>query len=126
MFLNFFDQMTPLKKWHGLKTEHKLHENSYFQWLRLISAIPEGWIFIIKETHETTTNRIIHDHHVIKGSKILTLDRLPLTEIYSISISKFQNKPSFNFCFENLFNDNEIDWAAIYMLPHLATYNTYM
>ena len=99
-----------------------MHQNSYFQWLQLISAIPEGWKFIIKETHESTTNLIIHDHHVIKGSRILTLDKLSSTKIYAILISKFQNKP--NFYFENLFKDNDIDWTTIYMLPCLATYNT--
>ena len=31
-----------IKKWHELKAENKLRENSYFQWLQLISAIPEG------------------------------------------------------------------------------------
>ena len=78
-----------IKKWHELKTEHELHESSYFQWLQLISAIPEGWKFIIKETHESTTNLIIHDHHVIKGSRILTLDKLSSTEIYlNFKISK--------------------------------------
>ena len=46
-------------------------------------------------------------------------------KIYAILISKFQNKPS-NFYFENLFNNNDIDWATIYMLPRLASYNTYM
>ena len=97
-----------------------------FQWLQLISAIPEAWTFIIKKTHESTTNLIIHDHHVIEDSRILALDKLSFTEIYTILISKVQNKPSSNFYFENLFNDNYIDWAAIYMLAHLATYNTYM
>ena len=53
-----------IKKWHELKTEHELHENSSFQWLQLISAIPEEWKLIIKETHESTTNLIVHDHHV--------------------------------------------------------------
>ena len=48
------------------------------------------------------------------------------TEIYANLISKFQNKPSSNFSFENRFNENDIDWATIYMLPRLATYNTYM
>ena len=124
--IKLFRPDASIKKWHELKTEHELHENSYFQWLQLISAIPEGWKFIIKETHESTTNLIIHDHHVIKGSRILTLDKLSSTEIYAILISKFQNKPSSNFYFENLFNDNDIDWATIYMLPRLATYNTYM
>ena len=80
-----------IKKWHEPKTEHKLHENSYCQWLQLISAIPKGWKFRIKETHESTTNLIIHDHHVIKGSRILTLDKLSCTEIYAILISIFQN-----------------------------------
>ena len=102
MFLNFFDQMAPLKKGMNLRLNTK-HENSYFQWLQLISAIPERWKFIIKETHESTTNLIIHDCHVIKGSRILTLNKLSSTEIYSILISKFQNKPSSNFYFENLF-----------------------
>ena len=69
-----------IKKWHELKTEHELHENSSFQWLQLISAIPEGWKFIIKETHQSATNLIIDDHHVIKGSRILMLDKLSSAE----------------------------------------------
>ena len=92
----------------------------------MISAIPGGWKFRIKETHESTINLIIHDHNVIKGSKILTLDKLSSTEIYALLISKVQNKPSSNFYFENLFDNNDIDWVTIYMLPRLTTYNTYM
>ena len=41
--------------------------------------------------------------------------------MYSILILQFQNKPSSNIYFENLFNDNDIDWAAIYMLPRLQS-----
>ena len=114
-----------IKTWHWLRTEHELYENSYFQWLQLISAIPEEWKFIIKKVHKNTTNFTIHDHYVIKGSRVLALDKRTWSEIYSISISKAQNKPS-NFHFENLFDGNYIDWPTIYMLPRLATYNTYM
>ena len=46
--------------------------------------------------------------------------------MYAILISKVQNKPCSHFCFKNLFNDNDIDCPTIYMLPRLATYNTYM
>ena len=67
-----------IKKWHERKTEHKLQENSYFQWLQLLSAIPEGWKFIIKGTHESTANLIIYYYHVIKASRILTLDKYQL------------------------------------------------
>ena len=72
--INYVSQLVwpdgSIKNGHELKTEHQRHENSYFQWLQLISAIAEGWKFIIKETHESTTNLIIHDHHIIKGSII--------------------------------------------------------
>ena len=46
--------------------------------------------------------------------------------MYSILISKVQNKPSSNFYFENVFDDNDINWAKIYLLPCLVAYNTYM
>ena len=75
------------------------------------SAILEGWKSVIKETHESTTHLIIHDHHVIKGSRILTLYKLFSTEIFIVLISKVQNKPS-NFYFKNLFNDDDIDFIC--------------
>ena len=41
-------------------------------------------------------------------------------------ISRAQNKRSSNIYFQNLYNDYNIDWTAIYMLPRLITYNTSM
>ena len=58
--------------------------------------------------------------------KSYNFDKLTSTEIYSILISRAQNKPSSNIYFENLYNDYNIDWTAIYMLPRLITNNTYM
>ena len=72
------------------------------------------------------TSLIIHDHHIVKGSRVITLDQLTLTEIYSLLISRSQNKPSSNIYFKNLYNDYNIDWTAIYILPCLITCNTYM
>ena len=120
-----FNDNGSIKKWHEFKREHDLHENSYFKWLQLVDSTPERWKFIIKENYENATNLIIHDHHLLKGSRVMTLDELTSTEIYSILISKVQNKPSSNI-YENLFTDYNIDWTAIYMLPRLVTYNTYM
>ena len=88
--------------------------------------IPERWKFIIKENYKNASNLIIHDHHLINGSRVIILDKLSSTKIHYILISKVQNKHSSNIYFENLFNDYNIDWTAIYMLPHLVTYNTYM
>ena len=74
-----------------------------------------------KKNNEVAANLITHDHHLIKSSRVITLNKLTSTEIHSILTLKIQNKPSSNICFENLF-----DWTAIYMLPRLVTQNTYM
>ena len=124
MFPNFLVTMDPLN--NGMKREHNLHESFYFQWLQLTDSIPQGWKIAIKENYENGINVIIHDHHLIKGSRVISLDKLTSTEIYSILISRAQNKPSCNIYFENLYNDYNIDWTAIYMLACLITYNTYM
>ena len=54
-----------------------------------------------KKNYENATNLIIHNHHLVKGSRVITLDKLTL-EIYSILISRAQNKPSSNIYFEKL------------------------
>ena len=41
-------------------------------------------------------------------------------------ISKAQNKPSSNIYFKNLYNDYNIDWPAISVLPCFVKCNTYM
>ena len=86
----------------------------------------KNWEFIIKKNYHNAANFITHDYHLVKGPRAKTLDKLTLTEIYSIFILKVQNKPFSNIFLENLFNDNGTDWAAIHMLPCLVTYNTYM
>ena len=63
---------------------------------------------------------------MLQGSRVITLDKLTSTEIYSILISRAQHKPLSNIYLENLYNDYNIDWTAIYLLPRLITYNTYM
>ena len=87
--------MVPLKM-PEFKIEYNLHEGSYFKRLQLVNTIPGRWKFIIRQNYENATNLIIHDYHLIKGSRVVTLDKLTSTEIYSILISKVQSKPSFN------------------------------
>ena len=121
-----FNNNGSIKKWHKFKREYNLHQNSYFQWVQLIDSIPEKWKFIIKKNNEVAANLITHDHHLIKGSRVITLDKLTSTEIYSILILKVHNKTSSNIYFKNFFNYDDIDWTAIYMLPCLVTHNTNM
>ena len=97
----------------------------YFQWVQLIDSIPEKWELIIKKDNEIAANLITYDHHLIKGSRVTTLDQLTSTEIYSILISKVQNKSFSNICFV-MFNYDDLDWTAVYILSRLVTHYTYI
>ena len=55
--------------------------------------------------NENAANLITPDHHLTKGSRVITLDKLTSTEIYFILVLRVQNKPCSNIYFENLFND---------------------
>ena len=120
--LKIFSDNGSIKKWHDFKKEYNLHESSDFKWLELVDSITERWKFAVKENFENATNLIIRHYHL----RVMTLDKLTSIKTYSILISKDQNKPSSHIYFKNLFNDYNIDWTAIYMLPRLVTYNTYM
>ena len=88
-----FNNIDSIKKWHKFKGEYNLHQNSYFQWVQLTDSIPEKWKFIIKKNNEVAANLITHDHHLTKGSRVITLEKLTLTKIYFILTLKIQNKP---------------------------------
>ena len=96
-----FSENGSIKQWQEFKKEHNLDESFYFQWLQVINSISQRWKIIIKKNYKIATNLIIHDHHLVKGSRVITLDKLTL-EIYSIMISRAQNKLSSNIYFENL------------------------
>ena len=70
-----FDKNGTFKTLHLLKKEYHLNNNSYFQWLQLINSIPEKWKLTSKQSSSDAKNLIIHGHHLIKGSRILILEK---------------------------------------------------
>ena len=78
--LQFFNDNDFIKKWHEFKRGYGLHENSYFQCVQIIDSISKKWKFIIKKSYENAANLIIHGHHLIKGSRVINLDKLASTD----------------------------------------------
>ena len=103
--------MVPLKNDMGLRENTIYIRLLFFQCIQLINSIPEKWKFIITKNNDIGGNLLTHDHHLIKGSRVITLDKLTSTEIYSILILKVQNKPSSNIYFEKLLNHVEPSYA---------------
>ena len=87
-------------------------------------AIPPRWEKIIFDYNDINKNNLCQNHQVIKGARILPLDKLSSKEIYSIFISNIVNKPTSNIYFEKLFENTTLDWNKIYLSPRLATIET--
>ena len=81
-----------MKKWHEFKRDFDLHDNSYFQWVQPIDSVPEKWKK--NNNDENAANLIFHDH--AQESRIITLDKLTSTNVYSMLILKVQNNLSSN------------------------------
>ena len=125
--INFLSQLFEngrIISWINLKDRYELKNNTFFQWAQLKHAIPPGWKKIIFDYNDINENDLCQNHHVIKGARILPLDKLSSKEIYSILISNIVNKPTSNIYFEKLFENTTLDWNKIYLSPRLATIDT--
>ena len=108
-FLSQLFEGASLKSWNDFKIAYNLTNETYFQWLQLKHAIPHKWRTIIKHNPGIVRDLLIHDHNLIKGARILTLEKLSSKESYSILITKFTNKPSSNVCFTKIFPNMKLD-----------------
>ena len=82
------------------------------------------WKTLISNYSDIDEKNLCQNHHVIKGARIVSTNKLSSKEIYSIQISNIVNKPTSNIYFENLFENKNLDWSKVYLLPCLATIGT--
>ena len=96
----------------------------FFQWAQLKHAIPPRCKQIISDYNNINENDLRQNYHVIKGTRILPLDKLSSKEIYSILSSNIVNKPTSSIYLEKLFENTSLDWNKIYLSTRLATTDT--
>ena len=122
--MELVDRNVFFKNWHTVKHEYDLQNNLYFQWMQFINAIPSNWKNIIKQNSDinafTTTQ-----HHFIRNSRVLTVQKATSKELYWILITTVKDKPTSQKYFEKKFTDLSLDWKKIYMIPRIvSTSNT--
>ena len=83
-----------VKNWNILKTEFTLENKDQLCWLQLVNAIPEIWKKCIKQTSENTRLLVVKDYHLLRGSRIIILEKLSSKELF---IANFCNKSSAYF-----------------------------
>ena len=62
----------------------------------------------IKQTSENNSLLVVKDHHLLRGSKIIILEKLSSKELYSLIISAINHQPISQKYFDDLFSNVEL------------------
>ena len=114
-----------VKNWNILKTEHPLQNKDDYCWLQFINAVPEIWKKFIKQTSQNSF-LVVKNHHLLRGSRIIILEKLSCEELYSLFNSGIYHQPTSQKYFDNLFPDIELPWKEIYLTARKATANSHL
>ena len=115
-----------VKNWNILKTEFALQNKDQFCWLQLVNAIPEMWKKCIKQISENTSLLVVKDHYLVRGLRIIILEKLSSKELYSLLISAIDHQPTSQKYFDNLFPNIELPCKEIYLAACKATANSHL
>ena len=119
--INFITQLFHsdglVKNWNILKTKCAL---------KLINGLPETWKNCTKQASENTSLLVVNDHHLLKGFRIIVLEKLSSKELYPLLISAIDHQPTSKIYFDNLFLYIELTWKKIYLTVHQETTNSHL
>ena len=89
--------------------------------MQLTYAILGKWKQILKQNLDINQNLIYLNDHLIKNSRLVSLEKLDSKDISNIIISNTKSTPTSQKYFEHLSLHNNLNWKSIYLLPRLAT-----
>ena len=70
-------------------------------------------------------NYAVRGHHLMKNTRVIVLDKLTTREIYSVLLLSSGNTPTSQRYFDKVFPNENFDWKKIYILPKVASINTF-
>ena len=109
------------KLWEELKNEFNLQDQLQFTYNQIMHSIPKSWKDAFIVNSEIIKNLIFEGHHLIKNHQIYCLNKLNSKEIYNILIESTDSKPSAQIYYKIFFQNSNLDWKTIYMLPRIVT-----
>ena len=83
------------------------------------------WKKCIKQTSENASLLVVKDHHLLRGSTIIILEKLSSKKLYSLLISAIDDQPT-SQKYYNLFPNIELPWKEIYLTARKATINSHL
>ena len=79
----------------------------------------------IRQTSENTSLLVVENHHLLRGSRIITLEKLSSKELYSLLVSAINHQPTSQKYFDNLFPNIELPRKEIYLIVYKVTTNSH-
>ena len=73
------------------------------------------------QTSENTSLMVVKDHHLLRGLRIIILEKLSSKELNSQLISAIDHQPTSKKYFDNLFPNIDLHWKEIYFSARKAT-----
>ena len=104
-----------------LKNEFNLQGQLQFIYNQTIHSILKSWKDTLVTNLENIKYIVFQDHHLIKNHQLYCLNKLNSKEIYSILIKSGDSKRSSQLYYENVFQNSNLDWKTIYVLPRIVT-----
>ena len=89
-----------LKSRYVFKTENNLNDTSYFGWLQLTDATSKTWENVVQININNNSSLTFKDHHIIRRTRILSVNKLTASELYSTLMSDIENKPTSRIYFK--------------------------
>ena len=84
------------------------------------------WKKCIKQTSANTSFQVVKDHHLLRGSRIIIVEKLSPKELYSLPIFAIDHQPTLQRYFDNLFSNIELPWREIYLNVHKVAANSHL
>ena len=79
----------------------------------MIQAIPLIWKQKINDKEITVEiNHVVQDHHLIKNTRVIVLDKIAAREIHSVLLSS-SNTPTSQEYFDKAIPNENFDWNQI-------------
>jgi len=107
--------------WVDFKEKFNLHDNDYFKWRQIISAIPQNWKNILTES-EGLPPKI---QHTLQLSRPLPVEKLTSKQLYILLIHKIKKKPTSQIKISQKIDDHTIDWRKVYIFGRKITIDSY-
>ena len=105
------------KGWLDIKRLFNLSNKQHYFCIQLINTISKSWKEELRRNNHISDALFVYDHHLIKSNQIHSLNKCKSKELYCLQISLNDSKTRSQLYFENLFQNKDIDWKHVYILP---------